>query len=37
MISPGQMIKHYAPYLPCFTTTSHDLENSSKYIVRDNV
>jgi hypothetical protein len=28
MEAPGQMLKHYAPYLPCFITTLNHLQKA---------
>ena len=28
MESPGQLLKHYAPYLPCYYTSSEQIKQS---------
>lgn len=30
MEAPGQLLKHYAPYLPCYTVELEDLVKSEK-------
>jgi hypothetical protein len=37
MESPGQLIKHYAPNLPCYTVSFDKLENCSKQLLINNL
>lgn len=31
MEAPGQLLKHYAPYLPCYFVFPADLDNSKEH------
>ena len=36
MEAPGQLLKHYAPYLPCYFTEPMDVRKSERNEVNDN-